>query len=160
MKNILPLIALFTLVACKKEVEITSNNNVSDSLFSSTDSASVSTIQNPDHPAAFEIAPLDEAAAKGKSIFTLNGNTIFYIEQNANKGMIRIDGKDYPLNKFDFNEDNYTLSGDQVKIEATDGDFKEQTSDCLYGVFPSVKVTMGDKVVNLANVHLQDCPEY
>ena len=38
-----------------------------------------------------------------------NKNVIFYFDQNENKGNIRIDGKDYGLNKFDFTENNLSL---------------------------------------------------
>ena len=161
MKKILPIFLIAFLGSCTKEKETITDTKISDSaLVLPQDSVEVPEMKNPEATAVFQINPLDVSSGKGRSVFTENGKTIFYFEQNANKGRIRIDGKDYPLNSYDFNENNYTLSGDQVKIEATNGDFKDQTGNCVNGVFPEVKVTYKDKVLNLTNVSVQDCPDF
>ena len=158
--KILPLLIITTVLACKKEQEIITENKITDHPVVKTDSTQNPVIKTPVAVAAFEIIPQDVSSAKGRSIFTQNGKTLFYFEQNSNKGNIKIDGKDYTLNSYDFNENNYTLSGNEVKIEATNGDFKDQTGDCVYGIFPDVKVTLNGKVLNLSNVNVQDCPDF
>ena len=161
MKNILPLLLFATFVSCKKDKEVITENQTSDTAaVIKIDSAQIPTIENPASSGAFTIIPQNISAGKGKSVFTQNGKTLFYFEQNSNKGIIKIDGKDYTLNSYDFNENNYTLSGDEVKIEATNGDFQDQTGDCVNGIFPEVKVTLNGKVLNLSNVNVQDCPDY
>ena len=159
--KILTLLIFTTVLACKNDQEVISENKISnDQELVTIDSTQNTVIKNPVAAAVFEIVPQEISAGKGRSVFTQNGKTLFYMEQNSNKGNIKIDGKDYTLNSYDFNENNYTLSGNEVKIEATNGDFKDQTGDCVNGIFPDVKVTLNGKVLNLSNVNVQDCPDY
>lgn len=159
--KILTLLIFTTVLACKNDQEVISENKISnDQELVTIDSTQNPVIKNPVAAAVFEIVPQEISAGKGRSVFTQNGKTLFYMEQNSNKGNIKIDGKDYTLNSYDFNENNYTLSGNEVKIEATNGDFKDQTGDCVNGIFPDVKVTLNGKVLNLSNVNVQDCPDF
>jgi len=159
--KILTLLIFTTVLACKNDQEVISENKISnDQELVTIDSTQNTVIKNPVAAAVFEIVPQEISAGKGRSVFTQNGKTLFYMEQNSNKGNIKIDGKDYTLNSYDFNENNYTLSGNEVKIEATNGDFKDQTGDCVNGIFPDVKVTLNGKVLNLSNVNVQDCPDF
>lgn len=161
MKKIILVIILATLISCKKDKEIISDQKVTDPLkVVNTDSAQVATIEDPASPAAFNVIPQEISPGTGKSVFTRNGKTLFYFEQNSNAGKIKIDGKDYALNSYDFNENNYTISGDNVKIEAANGDFKDQNGDCMQGSFPAVKITFKGKVLNLPDINVQDCPDY
>ena len=159
MKYILPIIAATFLVSCKKDTEVITENKVKDSAIAITDSSAVK-IESPDYAGVFKIVPLNISAEKGRAIFTQAGKTLFYFDQNSNKGNIKIDGKDYPLIRVDFNENNYSLYGDDVKIEASNGDFKDSTGDCVYGSFPEVKVSLNDKALNLTDIGVQDCPNY
>ena len=159
--KVLTLLIFTTVLACKNDQEVISENKISnDQELVTIDSTQNPVIKNPVAAAVFEIVPQEISAGKGRSVFTQNGKTLFYMEQNSNKGNIKIDGKDYTLNSYDFNENNYTLSGNEVKIEATNGDFKDQTGDCVNGIFPDVKVTLNGKVLNLSNVNVQDCPDF
>ena len=159
--KILTLLIFTTVLACKNDQEVISENKISNHQeLVKIDSTQNPVIKNPVAAPVFEIVPQEISAGKGRSVFTQNGKTLFYMEQNSNKGNIKIDGKDYTLNSYDFNENNYTLSGNEVKIEATNGDFKDQTGDCVNGIFPDVKVTLNGKVLNLSNVNVQDCPDF
>ena len=161
MKNTIHLITFAVLFSCVKENDKVSTENSTQTVeLSATDSSKTAIIKNPDYSPAFEITPQDISPEQGRSVFTQSGKTLFYFDQNSNKGTINIDGKEYSLTRFDFNENNYTLSGTGVSIEATNGDFKDMVSDCVYGVFPQVKVTMDGKILNLTNINLQDCPAY
>ncbi|MGZ5264461.1 MAG: hypothetical protein ACXWBY_03900 [Kaistella sp.] len=161
MKDMIPLLTFAVLISCAKEKEPVIAQKTSESVNRSVvDSVQSPTMKNAEYSAAFIIVPIDIAPQQGRSVFTQNGKTLFYFDQNANKGLIRIDGKDYNLDRFDFNENNYSLYGNGIVIEASNGDFKEMTGDCLYGVFPEVKVSLNGKILNLSNIKLQDCPAY
>ena len=161
MKNTLHFITFAVLFSCVKENDKVSTQNITQNVeLSATDSSKTAVIKNPDYSPAFEITPQDISPEQGRSVFTQNGKTLFYFDQNSNKGIINIDGKNYDLTRFDFNENNYTLSGNGVSIEASNGDFKDMVSDCVYGIFPQVKVAMDGKILNLTNISLQDCPAY
>ena len=150
---------LIGLSSCEKDKETISETAISDSLRNSTlDSIEIPTLQNADQSAAFEIVSQNIPSAKGRAIFSKDGNVLFYFDQNSNTGNIKIEGKDYALIAFDFNENNYKITGTEVTIEASNGDFKDNNSDCVAGIFPDVKVVLGDKTVNLANIEVLDCP--
>ena len=85
---------------------------------------------------------------------------LFYFDQNSNEGNIRIDGKDYALSQFDFTENNYSISGNGVEIEAANGDFKDEKNECMEGNFPEIKVSLDGKIVNLANITSEDCSNF
>lgn len=160
MKNILPLLIYAVLISCTKEKETVTDQKIGDSITLAADSTKILNIENPDYSGVFEITPQNVTSGKGRAVFIQNGKTLFYFDQNSNKGNIKIDGKDYALDRFDFNENNYSLFGDGVEIEATNGDFKSGTGDCVYGDFPDVKVTVNGETLNLANINVQDCPNY
>ncbi|KMQ70732.1 hypothetical protein ACM44_10450 [Chryseobacterium koreense CCUG 49689] len=149
------------LVSCTKDNEAISEKTITDSsALSKTDSLQNPSLETPDSAALFLINPQDISAGKARSVFSKDGLTLFYFDQNTNSGNIRIDGNDYALTSYDFNENNYTLSGKEVKIEASNGDFNDQSGDCMEGTFPDVKVTLKDKTINLSNIKLKDCPDY
>lgn len=160
MKNILPLIVFAALVSCKKDVEPIAQLSKPDSASIVADSSSAVNIENPEYSGVFNVIPQDISAEKGRAIFTQDGKTLFYFDQNSNKGIIRIDEEDYSLDRFDFNENNYSLYGNNVEIEATNGDFKDTTGDCVYGDFSDVKISLNGKTLNLTNIKVQDCPNY
>ncbi len=159
MKNFLAILLITSLISCNKDKEKISDLVVKDSIRTSTfDSIQIPTVENADQTAAFNIIPQTIASEKGRAIFSKDGNVLFYFDQNSNSGSIKIEGKDYVLNAFDFNENNYKITGTEVSIEASNGDFKDNNSDCVAGIFPDVKVVLGDKTVNLAKVEVLDCP--
>ena len=160
MKKILPLLLLIVLVSCKKDKENISDEQVVDSAALKIDSSQIPTIQNPGQSAAFELAPQNISAEKGRAIFSKNGKVLFYFDQNSNTGNVRIEGKDYSLNKFEFSENNYSISGNGVKIEAEDGDFKDDSLDCVQPILTATKLSLNDKNVNLTNISVKDCPTY
>ena len=159
MKKLFLVLILIGLVSCKKDKEDLTTKNRVDSTKSVLDSIQIPSFENPDQM-AFKIQAQNVAVEKGKAIFSQNGNVLFYFDQNSNQGNIRIDGKDYALNHFEFSENNYSISGSGVEIEATNGDFKDEKDDCVQGIFPEVKVSLKDQVVNLTNVSSKDCPTY
>ncbi len=160
MKIFLPIIALAVLVSCKKDVEPVTQVSKQNSANTISDSTTVLNIENPEYSGVFNVIPQNISAELGRAIFTQEGKTLFYFDQNSNKGIIKIDGKDYALDRIDFNENNYSLYGNNVKIEATNGDFKDTTGDCVYGDFLEVKVTLNGKTLNIPNIKVQDCPNF
>lgn len=154
--------AILLTVSCSKEQDkIKSDATQSESSsLAKNDSSAAATISTPENAPAFKITPQIIAAEKGRTVFTQNGSTLFYFDMNANKGVVKIDGHDVELSRADFNENNYSLSGEGVTIQAINGDFKEMVSDCVTGTFPQVKITHGGKTLNLAEVGVQDCPNY
>ncbi|MBF8458061.1 hypothetical protein IV494_12835 [Kaistella sp. G5-32] len=159
MKKILLLMIFSAVLSCKKDKESVVQNNT-DSTKSVLDSMQIPAFQNGEESVAFKILPQNITSQKGRAIFKQNGNVLFYFDQNSNEGNIRIDGKDYPLNTFNFTENNYSISGRGVEIEAANGDFKDEKDDCVEGNFPEVKVMLNDKKVVIANITAQDCPNY
>ena len=160
MKKLFFVLTIITLVSCKKDKEIISDKIVVDSTKSITDSLQLPELRNPDKSVAFQILPQNIASENGRTIFKQNGNVLFYFDQNSNEGNIRIDGKDYALSQFDFTENNYSISGNGVEIEAANGDFKDEKNECMEGNFPEIKVSLDGKIVNLANITSEDCSNY
>lgn len=159
MKKLFLAILLVGLVACKKDKEDLNSKNTADSTKSVLDSIQIPSFENPDQT-AFKIMAQNISSEKGRTVFKQNGNVLFYFDQNSNLGNIRIDGKDYALTQFDFTENNYSISGNGVEIEAKNGDFKDEKDDCVEGNFPEIKVSLRDKIVNLTNITSIDCPNY
>jgi len=119
--------------------------------------------QRPDStaaPVALIINPQEANGDLGQITFTQNDKTIFYYRPQSKKGSIRINGVDYTLNQYRYDPQSYsyTLSGSQVRISAKNGKFGEMESDCAYGKFAVVTVTMGNASVKLNMVEVQDCP--
>ncbi len=146
---------LMLLTACKKEGKIT-ETNVSDSL-QTGDSL---TMQAKNDPNAFSVEPIAQQADVGKTIFTMAGKTIISFDTQGNTGTIKINGEEIPLNELTFSENNYDISGENIKITAYDGHFQEMTSDCNYGDFTNITITYNNHKVVLPNVKVQDCPSY
>ena len=160
MKKLFFVLTIITLVSCKKDKEIISDKIVVDSTKSVTDSLQLPELRNPDKSVAFQILPQNIASENGRTIFKQNGNVLFYFDQNSNEGNIRIDGKDYALSQFDFTENNYSISGNGVEIEAANGDFKDEKNECMEGNFPEIKVSLDGKIVNLANITSEGCSNF
>ena len=77
MKKTLPLLLLAVLVSCKKDKENISDQLMVDSATLKIDSSEIPTIKNPDQSAAFELAPQNISAEKGRAIFSQNGKVLF-----------------------------------------------------------------------------------
>lgn len=58
-----------------------------------------------------------------------------------------------------FSENNYELQGENISIEAYEGDF-ETDNECILGLFPSIIVKVDEQEVTLNNVKVQDCTQY
>ena len=145
------------VISCKKEAAISDgNNSVSDSV-QIPDSLS---IQSADNPNAFRVETIADKADLGKVIFTENGKTIISFDTQSNTGKIKLNGKEYPLNNLNFSENTYEISGSGIQITAEDGNFQEMVSDCNYGTFPEFKIKFNNQEVKLANIKVQDCPNY
>jgi len=159
MKKIFFLAILMVTFSCKKESETIKDVGTKDSTKRTTlDSIQIPTFDNAEKTAAFSIVPQDIQSVKGRAIFTQDGKTLFFFDQNSNVGNISIDGQKYVLDQVDFNENNYKLSGKEVQIEATGGAFNDAVSDCISGNFPEVKIDFKGKTLNLSNIAVQDCP--
>jgi len=111
-------------------------------------------------PDTFIVDPLEVDGDLGQITFTQNDKTLFYFRPKSKKGAIRIDGIEYPLIKYSYDARtySYTLSGGPVTISAMNGKFGEMESDCAYGKFALVTITMGKTILKLNKVEVQDCP--
>lgn len=162
MKKIFLSVSVFALfISCKKEeknietnAELNSQTMVNDSV--KADSADLISAKDPSP----KVKPLNEEIDLGKVVFTQNNQVMIAFNTKVQNGKVMIDDKEYQLNRLIFSENNYEISGSGIKITAEEGNFKEMTSDCLYGNFPKVKIKLNDKEVNLENVNVQDCPAY
>ena len=106
-----------------------------------------------------KVTPLDMSAEQGNTTFMKKDQTLFYYNMNENKGEIKINNKSYTLNKKTENNGVYRLSGKGISITTSKCNFKKMESeDCFYGKFPTVKIKLGTRLLNLKNVNLQDCP--
>ena len=90
MKNFLPIIALAVLVSCKKDVEHVTQVSQQNSENTISDSTTNSNIENPEYSGVFNVIPQDISAEIGRAIFTQEGKTLFYYDQNSNQGIIKI----------------------------------------------------------------------
>ena len=158
MKKLLFIFLLGAIVfSCKKEASISENNNLASDSVQIPDSLS---IQSADNPNAFRVETIADKADLGKVIFTENGKTIISFDTQSNTGKIKLNGKEYPLNNLNFSENTYEISGSEIEITAEDGNFQEMVSDCNYGTFPEFKIKFNNQEVKLANIKVQDCPNY
>ena len=155
MKKIIWIYLLFFgLISCKKE-PVTADRSTHDSLLA--DSA---TISSPDHPQAFTVGTLDDQPAPGKTVFTENGKTFLTFDTNANTGIILINSKKVQLTAIDFVENQYKISGKDIRITAENGDFEETSGNCTTGNFPEINITYRGEAIMLKNIRVQDCPTY
>lgn len=160
MKKLFLLMVLIVIVACKNDKETITDQVGADSTTSALDSIQIPTFQDPEVDGPFKIIPQNITSKKGRAIFTQNGKVLFYFDQNANEGMISIGNKQYALDRFDFTENNYKISGESVMIDAANGDFQDGSGDCIAGSFAQIKVVVNNETLNLANIEVQDCPNY
>ena len=110
---------------------------------------------------SLKIVPLDKEGNLAQITFTQKDKTIFYYDLKTNKGEINLNGKEYILDKYSFNKNSYKLSGKNIDIIAANCIYKKnEGSDCNYGNFSLVTVTLGTNVLKLNNVEVQDCPNY
>lgn len=161
MRNIVCLLVFAVVIGCKKDSEIISSEKTDtlDSASLRVDSISAPVIENPvSQP--FKVIPQEINVDLGRTIFTQNNTTLFYFDQESNKGNIVIDGKNFALTQFDFMENSIKLTGPQISIEAQNGIFQEVTSDCAYGDFPEISVTAEGKTLKLSNIKMQSCMQY
>lgn len=160
MKKSLTVIALlFLLFSCDKKEEVqTTTKETQDSLMVNSPESEPAEIAPADQN--IRIKALDAVAEKGVVVFKNNNLVMISFDNLSQTGKIIIDGKEYALDKLAFSENNYQISGPQIKIIAENGNFKEMTSDCLYGNFPNVKISVNNENINLTNIDVQDCPAY
>lgn len=147
-------------VSCKKDKETITNREVIDFAASTLDSIQIPTFQDPEVDGPFKIIPQNITSKKGGAVFTQNGKVLFYFDQNSNEGVITVGDKSYALNRFEFTENNYKISGDGVVIDAANGDFQDGSGDCIAGSFAQIKVILNGQTLNLGNIEVQDCPNY
>ena len=97
----------------------------------------------------------------GRVTFSQKGKTIFYYDEQTSKGMIKINGTEYPTNAYKFHTDSYTITGDGIKITAPKCKYKKNNGeDCMYGKFSAVTVQLAEQTLTLKGVEVQDCPKY
>ncbi len=143
-------VILFCLNSCKKDEKITQNSIKKDSLNIVKNSVS------PNIP--LTVVPLSAFAEKGKTVFTQDRKNMFFFDARSNTGEININGKTYALDLLNFTDNEYHISGKDVKITATEGDFKDMTGGCIYGSFPEVTVELNKQKVVLKDISVKDCP--
>lgn len=163
MKKALLLFSVFTLIfSCKKDEKITESTTLHDNFpINTPDSAKVdSATIIPSDNQSLKVNPLNESADLGKVIFTQDDQVVIAFNTRSQTGKIMINDKEYALNKLIFTENNYEISGSGIKISAEEGNFREMVTDCVYGNFPQVKITLNQQEISLENVNVQDCPAY
>ena len=148
-------VAALSLASCKKEASIESTTTT-DSV-QAGDSATMSPQENPN---AFSVEPIQDQVEPGKTVFTQNSKTLISFDTRSNSGIINIDGQNVPLKNLSFQENQYEISGDDIKIKAENGNFDEMTSDCTYGAFPKITIEYKGHQVQMHNIKVQDCPSY
>lgn len=148
-------VAALSLASCKKEASIESTTTT-DSV-QAGDSATMGPQENPN---AFSVEPIQDQVEPGKTIFTQNSKTLISFDTRSNSGIINIDGQNIPLKNLSFQENQYEISGDDIKIKAENGNFDEMTSDCTYGAFPKITIEYKGHQVEMHNIKVQDCPSY
>lgn len=159
MKNsILLLLILLVTYSCQKDPKnaLDSSENNQDTTSTLIDSTS---IQSADLGGQ-QINFLDDKIDQGKVLFAQNNNSVIVFDHRSQTGKISVDNKVYNLTSLVFADNTYTLKGSGIEIHASEGDFKEITTDCLYGSFPSVSTSTPNGNFIVENVQLQDCPIY
>jgi hypothetical protein len=112
---------------------------------------------------ALQISPLDDSGDLGQVTFSQNEKTVFYYNLNSKKGKVKLNDKEYILDRysFDSNSGSYTLSGNGVSISAPDCKYDAPgEGDCGYGKFSTVIIKLGTGILKLTKVEIQDCPAY
>lgn len=156
-KSLVILSVLLWVFSCTKEGNQTTNGADAASqdiaIMDSTSTAPKISAPN----AGKNIKPLAETASKNKIIFKNNQLIILSFDTQSQTGSIEIDNIPYTLDKLIFSENNYEISGKNIKIIAENGNFEEPNSDCLTGTFPSVTITTNKGQIHLSNISVQDC---
>lgn len=116
------------------------------------------------------VEPLENMGNPGQVTFSVKEKTLFYYNTTEKKGLIKLSGKEYTLDKYNFFNhngtkkkfDGYTLSGAGVTINAPNvqPSKNNEGADCLYGTVPLITIKIDGQVIILKNVKVQDCPNY
>lgn len=154
------IIGIFLLInSCNKNEKVESSslnqNKNSTSLGNASGEPQIASMGNNNR-----LKPLAEEAGVGKVVFKANNSTVLFYSHLEQSGKITIDGKEYGLNQMVFTENNYEISGNNIKITAENGNFKDMASDCLFGNFPKIHIKLGSESIILTNIEVQDCPSY
>jgi hypothetical protein len=107
------------------------------------------------------VVPIDFDANLGQVTFSQKKKTIFYFVSATNKGKVVLNGKDFELSKMTFDpmKGTYQLTGNGVVIDAANCKYAANDgTDCNYGKFADVVITVAAKKLHLKNVDLQECP--
>lgn len=146
---------MFSLNSCKKDEKVVESSLEKDSVklnnILKNDTGDLNSLK---------VDNLNVKPEKGKTVFSRDGESLFYFDTRSNLGEIKIDGNSYVLDMLNFTDNEYRISGNGIKITATEGNFEDMKGDCLSGNFPKMKVDMNGKVVVLNNISVQDCPAY
>jgi len=158
MKQFIFLIPVAVLFSCsQKNTKQTGSTETETAVKDTTVPAKT---ERPDStagaPTDLVLKPLAVSGDIGFVTFTQKDKTVFYYDAKLKKGKISLNGVDHTL-KLEFADKAYKLTGDGILITATEGKFDEMTSDCAYGKFKLVTVTMGSQVLKLNDVAVQDC---
>lgn len=149
------LFILFLAVACKKEAPIDSSAST-DSLIVPADSISADSITVD----STLIQSLETAPALGKTILKKDENIVLYFDEQAKKGEVLFEGKAYAISEMSFSENTFRFKGPEISAVAENGDFDEMSTDCLYGLMPELKITLGNTSETKTLVAVQSCPVY
>lgn len=164
MKNLLLLLAIATLSeTCKKDEKITEQpvtTTVPENVKNDLQESETDEYRLPEYSADLKVLPIKETSDLGKAVFSQNDNPVFSFSKVNQKGQININGTEYALTKLEFTDNLYQITGPDIEILAEDGAFEEMTSDCMYGKFAEVFVTLKGKQTILRDVKVQDCPNY
>ncbi|MDL1913996.1 MAG: hypothetical protein FDW93_05660 [Bergeyella sp.] len=152
MKKIFYFLFVFFLVfsSCKKDPKDAGLANKKGQ-----DSLSISALE---HPQSFSVGVIDTSPTQEKTIFSKKGETIISFDHASNTGKIKIDGKEFVLDRMLFTENTYELSGQGLSVLAEDGTFQDSVWGCTEGSFPEVKITYKDNEVTLRDIKVEDCP--
>ena len=160
MKHIFILtLATLLITSCNqndtKQKEVDLNLKQKDSVRTTAKVDTVNTKLSQDTTTqALILTPLKISGDIGYVTFSQKGKTVFYYDAKSKKGKIILNGSEHVLNKI---EGSYKLSGDNVNITTTKGKWEEMKSDCAYGKSLNVTIKMGNQVLQLNNVEVQDC---
>lgn len=154
MRNYFLLIsAVLLLTACKKETAVPANENV----VVATDSTHLDSAKA---KATLKVEPLSATVAPNQVVFFQNHQAILNFDTEANAGKIKINGQDYFLDTLTFSDDSYEISGENIEIQAEEGDFGEKAEKCLRGSFPTITVKLNGQQTEVHNVQVEDCATY
>jgi hypothetical protein len=164
MKLLMSILSLTLIItSCQENSTTQTENSVasSDSLKKEIVDSSSLNATDTASSTSLTITPLEIEGDLGQITFTQNGKTIFYYDLESKKGKVNLGGKEYALDKYNFNSGTYKLSGSNVNISAPNAKYKEsEGGDCNYGKFAEVTITSGAETLKLKNVEVQDCPNY